>query len=401
MNICKLILRYWPYPSGGAEAQCRKLVKEFTKQGHSCLVITSWDFGFRPKMDWDGVIPVKRCGIMGFFKKHRTYKVRSNSELHVKKSCLNNIKTNVRHVLYNCLVWVHRLFFMLEAFFVLYNKKKTIDVIHVHEANWLVGFATWVGNTLKIKVVCKESTYPIKVGIKSKRVPLAGCWSRWSLDAHYIALHTEIRNEIIRKGVSANHVSVIPNGVDIPDAKISIMNNFDVVYVGNFTQGAETKGFDILIDAWGAVHRQFPEATLTIVGRGDSSEWQERSKKLNCFKSINFVGHKEKVEEYYQKACLHVLPSRREGMSNSLLEAQSFGLPSIVSDIPGNRAVIKNGYNGILVPVGKSNDLSDAIVDLLKNNSKRFKMGGNARLSMINQFSIYLISKQLLREYRK
>jgi glycosyltransferase involved in cell wall biosynthesis len=79
-----------------------------------------------------------------------------------------------------------------------------------------------------------------------------------------------------------------------------------------------------------------------------------------------------------------VLPSRREGLSFSLLEAMSFGLPAIVSDAPGNAEVV--GDAGIVVPPGDIAGFSAAFERLTLDQEERHRMGELARQRVGEQF---------------
>jgi glycosyltransferase involved in cell wall biosynthesis len=87
-------------------------------------------------------------------------------------------------------------------------------------------------------------------------------------------------------------------------------------------------------------------------------------------------------------------------MSNALLEAMSWGLPCIVSDVPGNRAVIDNETNGLVVPVNNAAALAEAIVRLLKNPSLRALLGSNARKKAESEYDIRRVTDRLLDIYR-
>jgi glycosyltransferase involved in cell wall biosynthesis len=82
-------------------------------------------------------------------------------------------------------------------------------------------------------------------------------------------------------------------------------------------------------------------------------------------------------------------------MSNSLLEAQSWGLACVVSDVPGNRAVVEDGLNGLVVPAGDEQALARAILRLLADERLREELGRNARQRMISRFSIGGVARRL------
>ena len=79
---------------------------------------------------------------------------------------------------------------------------------------------------------------------------------------------------------------------------------------------------------------------------------------------------------YYQKCKIYVQPSHYEGNPKTILEAMSCGCCVIAKDVPGVREVI-NKNNGILIK--EDSKLNNAMKSLLKNDSKRIKLGNNAR----------------------
>jgi glycosyltransferase involved in cell wall biosynthesis len=88
-------------------------------------------------------------------------------------------------------------------------------------------------------------------------------------------------------------------------------------------------------------------------------------------------------------------------MSNALLESQSWGIPAVVSAIPGNRAVVDDETNGLVVPVDDARALAAAIVRLLADPALRARLGGQARQRMIRDFSIASVAARIASLYRE
>jgi glycosyltransferase involved in cell wall biosynthesis len=270
----------------------------------------------------------------------------------------------------------------------------------VHESGWLAGVGVWLGGRLGIPVVCKVRNTPA-LDIIGYDVPFRRTWEKLRRKAHYIALHNGLRHELLREGISDDAISVIPNGVVIPPPSKQERNRNEVLYVGNFSQGSSHKGFDVLIRAWGMVHEKKPLARLTMVGGGKYDHWLALAEIYQCAGSICFCGAVAEPELYYSRASLFVLPSRHEGMSNALLEAQSFGLPVVVSDIPANRAVVEHEVTGLIVPSGDADALAQAICGLLCDVELCTLLGANARERIKKRFSSDQVVERLLALYRK
>jgi glycosyltransferase involved in cell wall biosynthesis len=107
------------------------------------------------------------------------------------------------------------------------------------------------------------------------------------------------------------------------------------------------------------------------------------------------------MDEHYRWASVLLLPSRREGMSNALLEAQSWGIPAVVSDIPGNREVIEDGVNGLVAPVGDAVGLAERTVLLLEEEDRRCAMGARARALMTSRYSVESVADRVEALYRR
>src|SRR6185295_581376 len=95
--------------------------------------------------------------------------------------------------------------------------------------------------------------------------------------------------------------------------------------------------------------------------------------------NVRFLGHVADVSPYLLAADIFVLLSESEGMSNSLLEAMASGLPVIVSDNSGNRTLIKDGKNGLIVPYKDIQATAQALVTLLSQAGVARTCGQKAR----------------------
>jgi glycosyltransferase involved in cell wall biosynthesis len=114
---------------------------------------------------------------------------------------------------------------------------------------------------------------------------------------------------------------------------------------------------------------------------------------------VSWLGHTEDIARIWANSHIAVLPSYREGLPKSLLEAASCGKPIVAADTPGCREVVRNGYNGFLVPKGDAGALAKAILRLGLNRSLREQMGIRSRQMVEQYFCETKIAAQTLELY--
>ena len=102
---------------------------------------------------------------------------------------------------------------------------------------------------------------------------------------------------------------------------------------------------------------------------------------------ITWLGHVDDISALWARAHIAVLPSRREGLPKSLLEAAACGRPMIATDVPGCREVVHPGETGVLVPVDDERALADAIEALAASQELRARYGAAARRLAVERFS--------------
>ncbi len=129
------------------------------------------------------------------------------------------------------------------------------------------------------------------------------------------------------------------------------------------------------------------------VGVGQLQEWENEG-------VIELWGMKENMADVYAQASIVCLPSYREGLPKTLIEASSCGRPIVATDVPGCREVVRPGENGLLVEAGNATGLSEALSYLIKNPVIRTKMGARGREMALEQYSAEQIIPQILAVYK-
>ena len=401
-----LIWNYWPGPQGGAETQCRRLARELVRQGVSCTVLTRRFSYCARRSELDDGVDIRRVGwfspiaesFVGAIQKAKRWFASGPDGTRPPES--DGSPSGRRRSFGPSIpfLWLERVFFMMGAWLYLVRRKKEFTALHVHESHWIAGFGAWLGVRLQLPVVVKEASFPVLMPIGAG-TPFASCWDRWRLSPSYLAQTEHAAKSLSEKGVRI--AAVIPNGVELPSGVADVAANLNALYVGNFRQGVEWKAFDVLFDAWKMVVAQCPDAQMVIAGGGEIDHWRDYTGRLGIAGAVDFKGSVADVASLYGKSALFVLPSRREGMSNALLEAQSWGVPAVVSDIPGNRAVVDDRVNGLVVPVGNAEALAEAMLSLIRDRELRSRLGRGARLRAEGEWSIASVASRVLGTYNR
>jgi glycosyltransferase involved in cell wall biosynthesis len=95
------------------------------------------------------------------------------------------------------------------------------------------------------------------------------------------------------------------------------------------------------------------------------------------------------------------LPSYREGLPTTLLEAGACGLPLVATDVPGCREVVIEGDNGLLVPAGDADTLAEALRALIADPGRREVMGRRSRGRVLDNFTASIVAEATVEVYRE
>jgi glycosyltransferase involved in cell wall biosynthesis len=140
------------------------------------------------------------------------------------------------------------------------------------------------------------------------------------------------------------------------------------------------KGLDYLLEAFSILQKDGVRTKLFVAGDGEIKRYKRKAEELGL-ENVVFLGPIENrlVGELMRKCRCFVLPTvTMEGQPVSLIEAMASGCACIVTDVPGNSDMVRDGYNGIVVPPRDSKALAGAILKVLKDKRLRMKLKGNA-----------------------
>jgi len=128
----------------------------------------------------------------------------------------------------------------------------------------------------------------------------------------------------------------------------------------------------------------------TAIAEHELNEWLKNP-------AVKYHGKTDDILSVFRQADIMVLPSYREGLSKSLIEAAAMKLPIVTTDVPGCREVVDEGKNGFLCEVGNADDLYDQIKRMISLTEKqRLEMGNYSREKVKNEFDEKIVIHRYL-----
>jgi glycosyltransferase involved in cell wall biosynthesis len=285
------------------------------------------------------------------------------------------------------------------------------DVIHAHEILTPASIALYGRSLLHRPILVKILRGGARGDIyKLKKRPFWKSYLRRlikGVDAFVVISH-EIDEELAALGVPAPKRIFLPNGVDAVRcspvseegkrklrAGLSLPQQAKIImYAGRLVP---EKRVDHLLKIWKEVRAKFPLAHLLIVGAGEEQARLEAMK----VDGVQFTGQVEDAVPYLQASDLFVLPSSTEGLSNSMLEAMSCGLPVLATTVGGAPDVIEHQVSGWLIPPEDIDALRQGLDTLLGDKALRFSLGSNARQRILSGFSLDSVARHLAGLYQQ
>jgi glycosyltransferase involved in cell wall biosynthesis len=210
---------------------------------------------------------------------------------------------------------------------------------------------------------------------------------------------------LLALGIPQKRIVLIPgSGVEVDELQ-PLPDPTGTPTVGFVGRLLEDKGIRTLVEAHLLLRLNGVQVELRVAGSPDpanpASVTEEEAEGWVHEPGIAWEGHVEDIAGFWSKAHVAVLPSRREGLPKSLLEAAACGRPLIASDVPGCREIVKQNETGLLVPVDNAPALADAIQQLISSPRQRARFGAAARKLVVEQFAAGNIGRMTVELYRR
>lgn len=367
LRLALITRRYWPL-LGGAERVMSDLATEFTQRGCAVTVLTA-----RWQPDWPAQLQQEKVRVVRL------------PQPAVRWWGTWRYMRAVEH-------WLRR-------------HRQTFDLVYVsmfkHDA---------------YAALTPDRTWPVVI-----RAEGAGATGdmHWQLEAPwgrrikrrcfraeaFFAPSRAIQTELIAAGYARPRIAYVPNGVRVGRIATAAERNAArqglaaahlplklpadallALYTGRLHPG---KGLSHLVDAFALVAGRLPTAYLWIAGDGPLRRaLLDQIAERHLTGRVVLTGQFDGVEELLTAADAYVLPSAEEGMSVAVLEAMAAGLPVVVSDIPGNRALVQHEVQGLIAPVGDATSWAAAIERVLTGGDAALALGRAAHQRVADEFSL-------------
>ena len=279
------------------------------------------------------------------------------------------------------------------------------DIVHMHtsHAHTLGCFASQLARQ-GARIVTRRVAFP------TRKHPLSRLKYRYGVD-RFVTVSDTVRQVMIDDGINPRRIRVVYSGVDVSRfgstqdvsrlrAEMSLQPGQPVI--GNIGRLEKLKGQAVLIEAMPAVLKEFPDATLLLVGGGEAKEeLLAKCRELGIASSVVFTGFRDDIPELLRLLDVFVMPSLSEGLGTSVLDAMAAGVPVIASDVGGIPESVQNEVTGLLVAPGEPARLSVAVVRLLNNKTEACKYTVAARKTVEEKFGVDAMVEGNIRVYHE
>jgi len=236
------------------------------------------------------------------------------------------------------------------------------------------------------KVVAAERDSPTEPGL----------WWRWVLrvllypSAAGLITQSELSRTALRRWTRHRNIGVIPNPVE-PIAAGHVSSRERIVL--NVARLVRKKGHEDLLRAFAAIEDS--EWRLVLCGEGPlRGQLEELAARLGIVDRVHFAGTVRDIGGWYARAGIFAFTSYFEGFPNALAEAMVAGLPVVSYDCPtGPSDLIRDGRNGILVPLGDIQSFSAALQRLMKEPALAARMGSEA-MAVATRLDVDAVAKE-------
>ncbi|MHB8368831.1 MAG: glycosyltransferase [Leptospirales bacterium] len=289
-------------------------------------------------------------------------------------------------------------------------KRKKIQVVHTFQTNPNI-FGTLAGRLSGAKVITSRRDLG-DFGMRgSRRLTLFEEAIINPLAHRIMANSRAVFNAAMKmEGIPRKKLVLIPNGIDTnrfhPDTsaqrkKLLGLPEKSLIF-GTVSGLRKVKALDLLLHAFSALRKRYPDVFLVIAGDGpEALPLRDLTHSLGLTESVRFMGLRLDVERILPAFDVFMLSSRSEGFPNAILEAMACGVPVIATSVGGIRELVCPEVTGKLIAPDNMDDMVKAMRWIHDNPEKRREFSENARRHVEEHFRFEVIGERLGSMYRQ
>jgi glycosyltransferase involved in cell wall biosynthesis len=286
----------------------------------------------------------------------------------------------------------------LVVFLVVHGRQ--FDVWHAHQYGIRTAIAIAMGKIMRRPVVMKltsTGSQGLAAHLDREHLPKLVRWLHLLLDG-VVATTRETQAEAVDFGIASTRVHLFGNAIDIEEFRprsdaersdlrtsLGIQARGVVVYVGRFSP---EKNPLFLIEAWAKAIADISGWRLIFLGEGPlEADVRTAISRHGLTESVSIAGRQKNVADWLGASDIYALPSVREGLSNSLIEAMASALPSVSTRVSGVIELLHEPGAGFVIEQGDSQRFSEVIISLARQPEMRRRMGSVARQVAVSRFA--------------
>ena len=275
-----------------------------------------------------------------------------------------------------------------------YLRGHNVDVLHVHTGAFLFGATAAAISRGPVSVYTEHGRFKTRSLLPQIEDRISGRF----ID-RIVAVSKELEHYLVQDvRLPAHKIQTVLNGIETRrlayrPKPIRLLDEFGLSQstriLGTVARLDEVKDQFSMLKAFQMVREKYPDSRLFLVGDGPMrhllSDYIERSG-LSSF--VTITGYRQDIPDILNLFDVFLLSSLSEGTSISLLEAMASGVPPVVTRVGGNVSIVDDRVDGLLVEPRAVREMSDAIVQLLLDDSKRRLFGERAMEKVRETFSL-------------
>lgn len=415
LKVLMVIAVFYPY-IGGTEKQAQKLALELSRKNVEITVVTGrWSNLLKRKEVINGLKIVRNLTNFNFYNKVNldTSVDVFNSSVSSNSKILKFLKTLFKKIFTRTSIYIYQ----ISLFTILLRCRKNYNIIHVHQVLFPAFISMICARLFQKPIIVKVGSSGFNSDINQiKKFPEGKYQLKYILRNvnRLVCTSKKMSEEFIIEGIDRKKIVMLHNGVKVNDFNRNFNNCKRLVYLGRFTK---TKNIETLIHAFSEIIQNTMQSLeLVLIGDGpEKDNIINLIKKLNLEKNILLTGLVEDPVPFLKKSDLFIFPSLVEGLANSLIEAMSYKLPCLVSNIPGNVEVIgekRLNYNirrgnfiltkyGILFNPRDIEGLVNSIRFAIDTPDIRRRLGESAYKKVKIEYNIKVVSEKYKKLYKE